>query len=680
MESYDVMPRKVWEHSDPKSTAMYKFMQETNRINGLNLQTFTDMYDWAAANRASFYGQLWDQVRFIYEGSYTQVVDESIPISDLPKWFHGVRLNWAENMLYTRTKDGKTDERSTRFKEDYKTAVTEIREGNTEIRQGIREGDRVVMVGGNSYRMLTVQLATTWLGGLFSTSSTDMGVGGLLQRTVQVNPKFVFFDDGALYNGQVLDLRDKIKGMLEGMKECDQLQAFIINQRFDTPYDTSNIAKTERLETFLEGADKLPVPAFTRTDFGAPFLVFYSSGTTGIPKAIVHCVGGVLVSWARDSVLHRGAGPDDVGLQFTTTGWIMYLSNVGHLLGGGRAIFYDGSPMIPDWTVLLRIVEEQRATIMGISPRWLTEVRKAKILPRDSFNLDSLKRVTCTGMVLPDQLTEWFYDVGFPKYVQLGNMTGGTDLAGALAMENELDPLYVGGIQGKIVGVPIEVYDHDLAEGSVGKPLADGAPGDLVCTAAIPNIPVCLWNDGTGPAPGPKYHGAYFARYKGVWAQGDFCAIHPLSKAVIMLGRSDGVLNPSGVRFGSAEIYGVLERLFSVEIAESLCVGQRRPKDNDEKVVLFLFMKQGVPLDRALVAKIRKAIAKELTKRHVPRYIFEMPEVPVTVNGKKVELPVKQIISGKTIKPSGTLLNPQSLDFFYRFQKIEDHVEPQAKL
>lgn len=223
------------------------------------------------------------------------------------------------------------------------------------------------------------------------------------------------------------------------------------------------------------------------------------------------------------------------------------------------------------------------------------------------------------------------------------------------------------------------MYDHDLADGSEGKPLPAGQAGDLVATAAFPNVPLFLWND-DAPSPGKKYRGAYFDRFDGAWAQGDFCVFHPKTGGVLMLGRSDGVLNPSGIRFGSSDIYAVLERCFPAEVAESLCVGQRRSSDLDERVVLFLIMRQGRTLDRKMVTSIKDTIARELTKRHVPRYVFQVPEIPVTVNGKKVELPVKSIISGKTVKPSGTLLNPGSLDFFYRFQKVEELEEPLAKL
>ncbi|KAH7318443.1 hypothetical protein B0I35DRAFT_409335 [Stachybotrys elegans] len=694
----DRAPRKLWEHPNPQSTAMWKFMLESNQRYGLDLKGFDDLYEWSCANRAKFFGQVWDFANLIHEGSYTTVVDESIPISELPRWFEGISLNFTENFLWSRSAQDAPGARMTRFKEDGKIAVTEVREGNTEVKhmtwarlrreveelasamheRGVRKGDRVVMVGAHSFQTLVVFLATGWLGAIFSSSSTDMGVGGLLQRTVQITPKFVFFDDGALYNGKRFGLADKIAGVMEGMKSCENFEKIIVVQRFAAPYDTSKIATTERLEDFLRSA-KDAAPPIVRVGFQDPVMVYYSSGTTGIPKAIVHGVGPMLLSTVKESVLHNEMSHKDIGLQYTTTGWIMWLAAISILIIGGRLVAYDGSPMAPDLKVLLRIVEEQQATKLGISPRWMNELMKNRIVPQKEADLTSLRLVCSTGMVLPDQMFEWFYDVAFPKHVHLGNISGGTDIAGCFGIDNPITPLYVGGCQGRSLGVSVAVYDHDLPEGSEGKPLPDGQPGDLVSCAAFPNIPLFLWND-PSPAPGPKYQGAYFGRFKGVWTQGDFCAIHPVTKALLLLGRSDGVLNPSGVRFGSSDIYAVLERRFPNEVAESLCVGQRRPQDLDERVVLFLLMKNGVGLDKAMVAKVKAAIAADLTKRHVPKYVFEVPEIPVTVNGKKVELPVKQILSGKTIKASGTLLNPNSLDYFYQFQKIEELTEPRAKL
>ncbi|KFG85095.1 acetoacetyl-CoA synthase [Metarhizium anisopliae] len=697
---FEQTPRKLWEHPDPKSTAMWAFMQDANAKYGLDMQDFPALYKWSCSHRNQFWSLVWETMPLIHSGSYTQPVDESIPVSQLPAWFAGIQLNWAENFLWSRSANDAPGTRTQLNKEDSKIALTEVREGNTEVRhmtwaelrrrvaelatamkeRGVGRGDRVVMVGAHSATTLIVFLATTWLGGLFSSSSTDMGVGGLLQRTAQIDPKYVFFDDGASYNGKTIDLRDKIQGVMEGLQSCPSFNKVVVVQRFKgQPYPTGHIANTERLEDFILSKGYKQPPPMVRIGFQDPMIVYYSSGTTGIPKAIVHGVGPLLISIQKEGILHKGTTPDDVGLQFTTTGWIMYLSSVSQLLLGARAVLYDGSPFVPDATVLLKIAEQQGVSTLGLSPRWMTELMKKGISPRKVADLSKLRKVVSTGMVLPDQMFEWFYDEAFPPEVHLANISGGTDIAGCFVLENPLTPVHVGGCVGGSLGVPIAVYDHDLVDGSEGKPLPAGQAGDLVATAAFPNVPLFLWND-DAPSPGKKYRGAYFDRFDGAWAQGDFCVFHPKTGGVLMLGRSDGVLNPSGIRFGSSDIYAVLERCFPAEVAESLCVGQRRPSDLDERVVLFLIMRQGRTLDRKMVTSIKDTIARELTKRHVPRYVFQVPEIPVTVNGKKVELPVKSIISGKTVKPSGTLLNPGSLDFFYRFQKVEELEEPLAKL
>jgi len=280
-------------------------------------------------------------------------------------------------------------------------------------------------------------------------------------------------------------------------------------------------------------------------------------------------------------------------------------------------------------------------------------------------------------MVLSDQLFEWFYDVGFDPSVHLANIAGGTDLAGCFGQENPLTPVYVGGTQGPSLGTPIAVYDSLIegGRGVKGAPVEHGKPGELVATKAFPNVPAMFWND----TDGQRYFSAYYEKYDNRWSHGDFVVIHPVTRNLTFLGRADGVLNPSGVRFGSAEIYSVLEKAFP-QIADSICVGQRRPTDADETVMLFLMMKPGEKFTQKLVNEVKGAIRKDLTARHVPKYVFETPDIPTTVNLKKVELPVKQIVSGKTIKPSGTLLNPESLNFYYQFAKVEELVEPKSRL
>ncbi|KAI0550838.1 hypothetical protein F4679DRAFT_194883 [Xylaria curta] len=693
------IPRKLWEHPDPKSTQLWEFMQLINQKYHLNLTTFQDIYQFSVEKRSEFYDEVFKFSHLIHVGSYKQVVDESKPIDSIPRWFEGVHLNWAENLLWSRSSTDPSDHRGMEGKEDDKIALTEVREGVTELKHvtwatlrrisanyaaalytaGVRRGDRVVIVGANSVETLAVFLGTAWLGALFSSSSTDMGVQGILQRTVQVNPKYIFMDDAALYNGNRLDLRQKMAEVVAGMKDCSNFRGMVSVRRFQDALDVSNIPETQTLDEFLNNR-QLAAPPIERVAFHEPFLVCYSSGTTGIPKAIVHSVGGALLNFKKESRLHEDARPGAVSLQYTTTGWIMYLASIAQLVAGARVVLYDGSPFQPDLQSFVKLIGDQKVTRLGISPRWMYEIAKAGVSPRDITDLSNLKMVTSTGMVLPDQLFEWFYDKGFPSRVYLANMSGGTDIAGCFALGNPLTPVYVGGTQGPGLGLDVQLYDSLLPPGP-GKAVPDGTPGELVATKSFPNVPVYLWGDKKpAGAPGTKYHSAYFARYDHVWAHGDFCVYHPITKNLTFLGRADGVLNPSGVRFGSAEIYSVIERNFADQIADSICVGQRRPRDNDENVMLFLLMRPGHKFNQQLVRDVKEAIKKEMTKRHVPKYVFETPEIPTTVNLKKVELPVKQIVSGHIIKPSGTLLNPQSLDYYYQFAKVEELVPPKEKL
>ncbi|KAB8266289.1 hypothetical protein BDV32DRAFT_156274 [Aspergillus pseudonomiae] len=693
------LPRKLWEHANPQSTEMWAFKQKLEAEKGLQFPTFHDLYQWSIHNRAAFWAFCWEYFPIIHEGTYTTVVDESARIDSVPTWFEGIRLNFAENMLFAgeRTPNGDLKITTTN-KEDGKIALTQIREGGSEpaisitwreLRQrtgrltqalkaaGVVKGDRVAVVASNSIDTLVILLATTALGALFSSASTDTGVKGILDRLLQLQPKWVFVDDAAVYNGKRIDLRPKIRDIVGGLGGVAEFRGVVAVPRFAAPADLTGVPKTQSLATFLAQArsDELE---FVRIAFRDPFLVVYSSGTTGKPKPIVHGVGGYILNGTKEARLHRVHGPESVVLQYTTTGWIMYLSAITGLMFGGKPILYDGSPFLPDVKFLIRLLGEYKVTHFGTSPRYLQELRKNNVRPREIADLSNLSIVTSTGMVLSESLFEWFYDEGFPAHTQLANISGGTDLAACFGLENPLTPLYVGGCQGPSLGLPIAAFDQadEGASGVKGTAVPDGVPGEIVATAAFPTMPVKFLG-----ADGPqKYFDSYFARFDNVWTHGDFISIHPITKQIFFLGRSDGVLNPSGIRFGSAEIYNVIDTRFADEIADSICVGQRRPQDTDESVMLFLLMRPGREFTPQLVGRVKEAIRKALSARHVPKYVFQTPEIPTTVNLKKVELPVKQIVSGKKIKPSGTLLNAKSLDFYYQFAEVERLVEPKSKL
>ncbi|EOD46834.1 putative acetoacetyl- synthase protein [Neofusicoccum parvum UCRNP2] len=522
--------------------------------------SFHDLHTWSVSDdggRLAFYEDLWHHcANLIHTGQpQNPIVDPTARFDSIPAWFQGVRLNFAENVLYTRD-PASPSTRSTAGKEDAKTAITAVREGGSaaetetltwaqlraKVRalahamraRGLRKGDRVAVVASHSADTLVCFLAATAVGALFSSSSTDMGAKGVLDRLTQ------------------------------------------------------------------------------------------------------------------EGKLHKDLGPDIVGLQYTTTGWIMYLTSVLTLLPGGHAVLYDGSPFHPTPHTLLALIPRLRITHLGLSPRYFQTLQSASLAPRDLYDCSSLRAVTSTGMVLPDALFNWFYDTAFPPHVHLDNIAGGTDIAGCFGIGNPLVPVHVGGCQGAALGVRVEIFDSTLegGRGVAGKPVPDGVPGELVATRPFPNVPVRFWGD----EGGEKYWKAYFERFDDVWTHGDFVLRHPRTGGLVFLGRADGVLNPSG----------------------------RRPGDADESVMLFLLMKEGVKFNEGLVRELKERIGKELSKRHVPKWVFETKEIPTTVNLKKVELPVKQIVSGQVIKPSGTLLNPESLKYYYQFAEVEKLVEKQG--
>ncbi|KAE8378187.1 acetoacetate-CoA ligase [Aspergillus bertholletiae] len=672
--SYESLPRKLWEHPSPELTNMGQFRRALEANTSRSFLSFDDLYQFSVDHRVHFWDFCWKYFRLIHEGTYTTVVNEKARMDSIPRWFEGVHLNFAENVLFSSLQD-------TDIKEDGKVAVVEIREGASdqpirvtwgEIRRrtgrliqamkahGVVKGDRVAVCASNSIDTLLVFLATTAIGAIFSSSSTDMGVKGVLDRLLQIRPRWLFMDDTAVYNGKTIDLLPKIADIVEGMQSVDEFQGVVCQPRFALqPADLGLIPKTQSLARFLQDATSSCLE-FERVAFSDPLLIAYSSGTSGQPKCIVHSVGGALLTAHKEGGLHQELDKDSIVLQYTTTGWIMYLSLLQALLLGARVILYDGSPFTPKITSFIRLASIEQVTHFGISPQFLEELRRSLVNPRDRYDLSSLKIVTSTGMVLPDSLFNWFYDAGFPPHVRLNNISGGTDIAGSFGIGNSLLPVYVGGCAGRSLGIPVKVFDSTIeGEGVKGVPVEDGVPGELVATKAFPNMPVGFW----GQTGEKLYYEAYFARFDDVWTHGDFVSLHPITKQLLFHGRSDGVLNPSGVRFGSSEIYQIIDEDFSNEVLDSLCVGQRRPSDVDER----------------LVSRVNSAIRQKLSARHVPSFIFETPEIPTTVNYKKVELPVKRIVSGSRVKPSGTLINPASLKFYYQFAEVEKLVLKEPK-
>ena len=613
------------------------------------LQDYDSLYQWSCNQRSDFWSLTFNHFPIAYTGTVpSPVVDESARIDTVPTWFKGVKLNFAENILYIGDKHGQPTRNP--GKEDTKIACTEVREGGflepirqitwKELRKrvghlsqamrahSVQKGDRVALVASNCLDTLTAFLAVTTLGGLFSSSSTDMGTKSILERLIQIEPKYIFMEDWAVYNQKRVDLRPKMKEIADVMKHTSNFRGMISQARFpDAPADISWVPNCQTWETFISKA-KSSALVFEQLDFSAPMIIVYSSGTTGQPKCIVHSVGGIILNGHKESTLHRCVDYKSTQLQFTTTGWMMYMSSVQLLLMGARLVMYDGSPFAPDIQNFIRLVSKEKVTHLGISPRYLQTLQMNNISPKRVANLDHLQIVTSTGMILPYGSFEWFYDVGFPPSVQLCNISGGTDLAGAFGTGNPLLPVYVGGCQCISLGMAVSVFDSSIEGGqeAEGVHVDDGVPGELVCTEAFPTMPVKFWGDSGSEI----YFSSYFKKFDNCWTHGDFIMIHPQTRQVIFLGRADGVLNPSGIRFGSADIYSVIDTHFADRISDSICVGQRRPQDSDESVILFLLMRPGQDFTTGLVREVKAAIRHEYSARHVPKYVFQTPAIPVS--------------------------------------------------
>ncbi len=643
------IPRKLWEHPDPANTQMGRFKRSLEEHLGQKFPDYNALYDYSCAHRSDFWRFVMQYFPVVYSGQIPdRVVDESARMDSIPRWFPGVKMNFAENVLFSGDRQGRRV--ITPAKADDKVVCTEVREGSFlepirhvtwgQLRQrvgklsqamkarGVRKGDRIALVASTSLDTLTVFLATTTLGALFSSSSTDMGVKGILDRLTQIKPKYLFMDDWAVYNGKKIDLRPKMKEILAGMGGIAEFRGVVSQVRFaNSPADISSVPQAQTWAEFVSAAPSSTLE-FEPTDASDPFLVVYSSGTTGQPKCIVHAIGGIVINGHKEACLHREVGPKSKQLQYTTTGWIMYLQSVLTLLTGSGIVIYDGSPFVPDMTSFIKLVGQEKVTHLGISPRFLQTLQSNGVIPKKVADLSHLTTVSSTGMVLSEQLFEWVYDEAFPPSIHLDNISGGTDLAGCFAAGNPMLPLYVGGLQSLSLGVPVKVYDSTI-EGGIGvkgKEVELGVPGELVAYQAFPTMPITFLGDNGHQ----RYFDSYFARFDNVWTHGDFIVIHPVTRQITFLGRVDGVLNPSGVRFGSAEIYSIIEASFADRIADSICVGQRRPTDTDERVLLFLLMKPGHKLTPQLIREVKDAIRKATSPRHVPKFVFETPEIPVS--------------------------------------------------
>lgn len=637
---------------------MDDFRQRVNKEYQLSLSSYDELWQWSVDHYDTFWEEFFHFSNVKYSVPYDEVVDTTKGITDIPEWFHGSRLNYAENLLS--------------HKNDKKVALITYGEGQepayvtfAELRRrvatmaaalrraGVVEGDRVVGYLPNSLLAVEAMLATASIGAVWSSTSPDFGVTGVLDRFSQIRPKLILSVEAVCYNGRTHDHLDKLSQVVAGLPDLERVVLFPFCGTTDI--DTSRIPNCVMYEDFISGCEGSELK-FEQLPFNHPLFIMFSSGTTGTPKCMVHSAGGTLIQHLKEHFLHGNMSSNDVILYYTTVGWMMWNWLVSALAVGATVVLYDGSPFVPSPHVLWECVDRFGITILGTGARWLAALEERGVCPSEGHSLSSLHTILSTGSPLKPQSYDYVYSK-IKKDVLLGSISGGTDIVSCFAGQNPTVPVYRGELQSRNLGMAVQCWSED------GKPQLDES-GELVCTKPFPCMPTHFWND----EDGIKYSKAYFSKFQGVWAHSDFCTISSTTGGLVMLGRSDGTLNPSGVRFGSAEIYNIVEHVEGV--VDSLCVAQSYR--SDERVILFLKMETGHNFSPELVKRVKTLIRVKLSARHVPAIILETTDIPYTINGKKVEVAVKRIISGDNVLQRGALANPKSLDLYYNLPQLVD--------
>jgi acetoacetyl-CoA synthetase len=619
---------------------LHAFMQQNN-IHG----DYHAVWRWSVESKEKFWDAVWDFCGVI--GDKGDTVFAPAARFQESRFFPAGKINFAENLLRRRD-----DAPALVFRGEDKAAyslsfralydrVSQVRQGLAAA--GVTAGDRVAGYLPNMPETIIAMLAATSLGAIWSSASPDFGVQGVLDRFGQIEPKVLFAVDGYHYNGKQIDCRDKLR---EVVAQLPSLKKVIVVE-----YLKSGGHGFDGFDDFANAYAAAEI-AFERFDFNHPLYIMFSSGTTGVPKCIVHGAGGTLIQHMKEHRLQSGVTAGDRVFYFTTCGWMMWNWLVTALSSEATLLLYDGSPFYPDGHALFDYARAEGCTLFGVSAKYIDALRtnNLRISP-----VPTVRVMTSTGSPLSHEGFDYVYDALFPD-VHLASISGGTDIVSCFVLGNPLSPVYRGEIQGAGLGMDVDVFDDDA------KPMASGK-GELVCKTPFPSMPVGFWND----AEGAKYSKAYFERFDNIWCHGDWCEWTPHG-GMIIHGRSDATLNPGGVRIGTAEIYRIVEQISGIR--ESIAVGQ--DWDGDVRVVLFVVMQPDTALDDALMARIRKSVREQASPRHVPAKIVAVADIPRTKSGKITELAVRDVIHGRTVKNVEALANPAALSLYKDLIELKD--------
>ena len=621
-----------------------------------NFSNYHDLYNWSITEIEEFWKSIWEYSEIIHSQSYSSVLDKRIMPGAI--WFKDSKLNFAENLLRFRDENIaliSIREKHTTTKITYRQLyflVAKCAEGLKSL--GVQKGDRVAGFVTNVPETVIAMLATTSLGAIWSSTSPDFGIEGVCDRFGQIEPKVLFAIESYHYNGRLIECKERIKQIKSKIPSIQKV--VLIKQFDDLGLYKNEIPLINKLDNQLYFNELLNNTSnsitFEQLPFDHPVYIMYSSGTTGKPKCIVHGAGGTLLQHFKELHLHTDLKREDSIAYYTTCGWMMWNWLVSSLMMGASTVLIDGSPVHPNNENLWKRIEEEKITIFGTSPKYLSSIEKSGFIPKDKFDMSSLRIILSTGSPLSEENFNWVYKK-VKGDVQLSSISGGTDIISCFMLGCPILPVYKEEIQCRGLGMKVEAWDENVNSIIEEK-------GELVCTKPFPSSPIYFWND----PENKKYIKAYFEKYPNVWQHGDFIKITK-RHGVIVYGRSDATLNPGGVRIGTAEIYRIVESI--EEISDSLVVGQNW--NNDVRIILFVVLKNNIMLSEQLIELIKSSIRNKSTPRHVPALVYRVTEVPHTLSGKKVELAVTRILNGEKVDNRDALANPDSLKQFYNFIK-----------
>jgi acetoacetyl-CoA synthetase len=647
----DISPLWTPSKERAKHAHLTRFMQQASTRSGTILNNFRELHQWSVADRPAFWDMMWDYAGLVGTKGDTVLEHDVMPGA---RFFPHAELNLAENLLRKQGDDDALvfwgeDKIKTRLSwNELRTIVSRMCQALEAM--GVGPGDRVAAMLPNLPETVIAMLATLSLGAVWSSCSPDFGVRGVLDRFGQIEPKVFLCVDGYWYNGKKIETGEKLKDIVPELRSIQHV--IVVDYLGDAHQSAVDLPVARTWAKTLEpyAAQELQ---FTRLPFSHPAFIMFSSGTTGVPKCIVHGAGGTLLQLQKEHLLHCDIRAGDRMFYFTTCGWMMWNWLVMGLASNATLLLYDGSPFAGDHTLLFDYAQAERATLFGTSAKFIDSLHKHDLEPVKTHKLDSLRTLTSTASPLSPESFDYIYR-SIKSDLHVASISGGTDIMSCFVLGVPTEPVYSGEIQGPGLGLDMHVWSED------GKPLASGQ-GELVCAKAFPCMPLKFWNDESGK----KYHAAYFERFDGVWFHGDFAEITSHGGFIIH-GRSDATLNPGGVRIGTAELYAQVEQI--PQVLESIAVGQEW--DNDIRIVLFVRLIEGATLDDALHQRIKKQVRDGASPRHVPAKIIQVADIPRTKSGKITEIAVRDVVHGRPVKNKEALANPQALELYKNLEEL----------